>query len=104
MKTIGIFISFMLLSMSCFADRVILNSAPTMLEVRDGVYYIPKGYVNSYDGFYYVSVDNEARVCYTTAQSVFDTAVKTIQVNMDGTLSTWNCYVPNKALESLSTP
>ncbi len=87
----------MMLSFSSFADKILIIGEPVVLEKQGTVYHLPSGHVST-TAYHYVTIDGRHRVCYLEPQPTLASLdVLTINVDVDGAVTTWNCYEYNTA-------
>lgn len=83
---------FMVFSASAFADKVVINGEPLVLEKRGEIYVVPDTYKVTKD-YQYVVIDGTKRACYLDKRPDFvNLDVVSINVQVGGEKGTWNCY------------
>ncbi|GGI93528.1 hypothetical protein GCM10007966_22630 [Legionella impletisoli] len=92
-----LFLSLMLFSILSFGAKIIVTGEPIVLEHRGDLYYPPANFTEPVPTSYtYVTVDGVTRVCYLNPQPAFaNLDMITINVEVKGTTSVWNCYAYN---------
>lgn len=104
MKTILCIVPLIMavINFPAFADKIVIQGAPVVLEQQGDVYYLPKDYTNTV-GYYYVTLGVSKKICYLEAQPALASLDKSmVKVNVNGTEVEWNCYALNDVFFEIS--
>lgn len=75
-----------------FANKIIINGEPLLLEHKGNSYNVPSNYENKM-AYNFVMIDGKKRICYSDKQpNLNNLDVATINVSIDGKIVPWNCY------------
>src|SRR5262245_4820883 len=84
-------IASVILSCGAFANKVVISGEPVVIEKRGDYYYVPDTYQPMAD-YYYVTVEGTNKVCYKSKQPNLTLSPTTLNVEVKGSRTMWNCY------------
>ena len=85
-------LSSVLLSMTAFADRMVLSGRPTGLLSHPGFYTFPSSYRIT-PGYRFIVLNNVRRVCFMNIMPQFSSLdVLPLMFQEQGIQVQWNCY------------
>lgn len=94
LKKIKNLLSLLLLgiSLSSFADKVMITGNPVVMDQNGNVYSLPANYTST-TTYHYVTIGGTNRVCYLDKQpDLGNLDMITINVASEGKTVAWDCY------------